>query len=589
MSFAFSKFGRCFSLAMALLLLSSNAVGEAETVRVGVFSFQGDERAESYWVPTFHHLRAVLPQYRFQIIPGDLKKLTAAVADNQLDFIITNPGHYVELEATFGASRIATVQFQSGPDPDSVTGAAVFTSSSRADVATLSDLRGKRLAAAAADSFSFRQAWRELLVIGVDPFSDIGKLVFVGFPAERVIEAVRDGSADVGVVRNCVIEGLIAEGRVKADEFKVISTHLMPALGCKVSTRLYPDWPFIKLSRTSSVLAKKIAQALLSMPPNANHQNWTVPVDYHSVNELYQELKIGPYEDLGRQSLANILWQYRYWLTLLALTFAWWVFHVFRVKHLIRKRTEELLKANNEVRIKKEELEHASRLSLLGEMAASLAHELNQPLAAIANYSRGCERRLEQGGALPEIFHGLQQVTVQAERAGEIIRNMRSFVRKRQPDLRRISPELLVTDALKLFSPLVERNKVRIVFEPSNPLPEVNADKLQLEEVLLNLLQNAVDATEGVLEGVILIQAALINGMVEVSVTDNGAGLNDDAMSRLFETFYTTKPQGLGLGLSLSRNIVESHGGRLWAEKIQGGGASFHLALPLAEEKEKND
>jgi two-component system sensor histidine kinase TtrS len=584
MNFLLVKLARRWILAMALLLLSATAGGATQTVRVGVFSFQGDERAESFWSPTFKHLRAALPKYQFQVVLGDLRQLTAAVAADELDFIITNPGHYIELEAKFGASRIATVEFQGGAEPVNSTGAAVFTAQARTDIANLADLRSKRVATATVESFAFRAVWREMLQIGVDPFSDLAELLLLGLPADRVIDAVRSGSADAGIVRHCVIEGLIAEGRVRADEFKIIAPQSKLTQGCQVSTRLYPDWPFAKLSATSENLAKQLSQALLSMPASATHQSWTVPVDYHSVLELYQELKIGPYEALSQRSIATILWQYRYGLALLMLTFVWWFFHVWRVNHLIRQRTEELLKANNEVRKNKEQLEHASRLSLVGEMAASLAHELNQPLAAITNYSRGCERRLDQGGAQPEIAHGLQQITVQAERAGEIIRNMRSFVRKRQPDLRRIKTRLLIADALNLFSPLLDRHKIDIAFEADSSLPDIYADKLQLEEVLLNLLQNAVDATEGVAEGKVLVRATSANGMVEVSVADNGVGLDDDAMSRLFETFFTTKSLGLGLGLSVSRNIIESHGGRLWAEQMQGGGARFHFTLPVAKE-----
>jgi two-component system sensor histidine kinase TtrS len=552
-------------------------------VRVGVFSFQGAERAESDWASTFKHLRNVLPQYNFQIVPGDLKTLTADVADNRLEFIITNPGHYVELEAKYGAARIATVETQGGLTPSEAVGVVIFTRAARTDIASLHDLRGKRLAAVAAETFGFRQAWREMLKEGVDPFSNLAELSFTDFPVKRVVEAVRAGTADAGVVRTCVIEEMIAKGLVRANEFRVVSARTIPALGCQTSTRLYPDWPFAKLSHTSATLAKQVAQALLSMPVDTNKQDWTVPVDYHSVLELYYDLKIGPYEVLRRHSLASILWGYRYWLALLALTLIWWIIHVVRVGHLIRKRTKELQEANKEARLRREELEHASRLSLVGEMAGSLAHEISQPLAAIANYARGCERRMQQGGDQSEILRGVQQIAVQAERGGEVVRNMRSFVRKRQPSLRRLDPGLLISDTLVLFAPLAERRNVAVVFEPHSSLPAIDVDKLQLEEVLLNLLQNAADAIEGMPEGKVSVRVSSANGVVEIGVADTGPGLGEDAMNRLFETFFTTKPQGLGLGLSLSRSIIESHGGRLWAENIQGGGALFRFTLPVAK------
>lgn len=552
-----------------------------EEVRVGVLSYRGAERAASDWSSTFKHLNAVLPQYNFHVVPGDLDSLTADVANNRLDFIITNPGHYIELEDGYGAARIATVETQGGPAPIAAVGTAVFTRAARTDLASLHDLRGKRVATAAAETYGFRQMWREMLQEGVDPFADLAALSFQGFPVDKVIEAVRRGDADAGVVRACVMEKMIAEGKVNPGEFRFVSAHNEPALGCQVSTRLYPDWPFVKLSHTPATLAKQVAQALLSMPPDANRQDWTVPVDYHSVLELYQDLKIGPYKNLRHRSLAQLLWENRYWLALIALALIWWVIHVLRVEYLVRKRTEELREANKEAHLRREELEHASRLSLVGEMASSLAHEINQPLAAIANYARGCERRIQQGDNMDGVLHGVQQIAVQAERGGEIVRYMRSFVRKSQPDLHRLNPELVINDVLALFAPQAARSGVVVNLVPFVPLPEVDADKLQLEGVLLNLLQNAVDATEGVVQRLVTVRATCANDAVEVAVADNGTGLDDLAKGRLFDTFYTTKPQGLGLGLSLSRSIVEAHGGRLWAENLKEGGAVFRFTLPL--------
>ena len=189
----------------------------------------------------------------------------------------------------------------------------------------------------------------------------------------------------------------------------------------------------------------------------------------------------------------------------------WWVIHVVRVQYLVRKRTDELREANREATMRREELEHASRLSLVGEMAGSLAHEINQPLAAIANYARGCERRIQQGGDMTEVLHGVQQIATQAERGGEIVRYMRSFVRKSQPDLHRLDLGLVINDALALFAPQAGRSGVVVNLVPFDPLPEVDADKLQLEGVLLNLLQNAVDATEGKAQRLVSVCATSAN------------------------------------------------------------------------------
>jgi two-component system, LuxR family, sensor histidine kinase TtrS len=568
--------------ALALLMLGLAPADAKEEVRVGVLSYWGTEHSVAEWKPTFNHLSSVLPQYRFEVIPGDLNTLSVDVANNRLDFLITNPGHYVELEAEHGVARIATVEIQGGPPPVAAVGATLFTLATRSDLNSLTDLHGNRLGAVAADSFVFRQAWLEMQKEGINPFSDMQKPFFPGYPADKVIDAVRSGKVDVGIVRACLIEKMVAEGHVKKGEFRFVSAHILPAFGCQVSTRLYPDWPFVKLPHTSEALAKQVAQALLSMPPGPDHQNWTVPVDYHSVIELYQELKIGPYAVLQRRSLTQILWDNRYSLALLVLALAWWVIHVLRVQYLVNKRTEALREANRRACFHREELEHAARLSLVGEMAGSLAHEINQPLAAIANYARGCERRLQQNDDLAGILHGVQQIAIQAERGGEIVRRMRSFVRKRPPAQRRLDPGSLINATLALFEPA--RSEVVVQIDPFDTLPAVDADQLQIEEVLLNLLQNAVDAVEGMPQRRVSVRAASGNGVVEVTVADTGPGLDELTMSQLFNPFFTTKPQGLGLGLSLSRSIIEAHGGRLWAENLPQGGTQFRFNLPIAKD-----
>jgi two-component system sensor histidine kinase TtrS len=579
--------GRLFPglLFLAALSWSTFAHGaDVREIRVGVLAYRGADRATDSWTGTFTHLNRALPQWHFTMAAGDLAFLDTEAAAGRLDFIITNPGHYVELETAYGASRIATVESIGGPPPAAAVAATVFIRADQAGIKDIADLRGRTLAAVSPETFGFRQAWREMSEQGVDPFADSSKLRFVGFPADNVVEAVRRGDADAGIVRACLIESMAAEGRVQTGEFRVLAAQSLPTPGCQISTRLYPDWPFAKLAGTSDALAKQVAQALLSMPAGADGQSWTVPVDYHSVHDLYRILKLGPYQALARRGLSDLLWQYRHWLALFGLGFLWWVIHVLRVQVLVRRRTEELRAANETARQHREELDHAGRLSLVGEMASGLAHEINQPLAAIANYAKGCLRRLESRGEPEQIVHGLQQIAAQAERGGDIVRRMRDFVRKRPVDIKLVRMEQVIEEAIMLFTPVARRKQVELRLTPCPHLPAVQADPVQMEEVVLNLLQNAVDAVESSDRRQIELSAAAGPAGLTLSVCDSGPGISPASIDHLFEPFFTTKPQGLGLGLSLCRSIVESHGGRLWTENRAEGGAVFHVFLPAAKE-----
>ncbi|MBF0375668.1 MAG: PhnD/SsuA/transferrin family substrate-binding protein, partial [Alphaproteobacteria bacterium] len=526
-----------------------------------------------------------LPDHRFQAVPLDIPNLSKAVEDGRVDFVITNPGHYVELEAAHRATRLATFETVGGPKPSAAIGSAVLVRADRGDIDGLAALAGKRIAGVAPEAFGgFRLAWREMAARGLDPFRD-SRLVFLGFPIERIVEAVAKGEVDAGIVRACLLERMAEEGRVRIEEFRVLDPQPSGALGCRTSTRLYPDWPFAKHAATPDGLAKRVGIALLSMPPTDGHA-WTVPVDYQPVHDLFRELKIGPYEHLTRRTFVEVLRDSWPWLLAAAMAVAWWLAHVVRVEHLVRRRTEELKAAHAAARRQRDEMEHGARLALLGEMASSIAHEINQPLAAIANYASGCQRRLSAGTDPDGVAEGLRSIAGQAERAAGIVQRIRDFVRKRKPEPAVLDLNAVVRESLDLFRAVATRRGVAVEASLAETLPPVLADRIQVEQVLLNLLQNAVDAM-GAAERRRLTVAttATANGMVEVAVADTGPGLSPEARNRLFEPFFTTRPDGLGLGLSLSRSIAEAHGGRLRADDAPGGGARFAFTLPIVEDR----
>ncbi len=225
-----------------------------------------------------------------------------------------------------------------------------------------------------------------------------------------------------------------------------------------------------------------------------------------------------------------------------------------------------------------------SRLSAMGSMASTLAHELNQPLAAIANFSAAC-RNMLLGPARPsdeKIVDLLDRTAAQAKRAGEVIRKMRQFTVTGELVLQ---PENL-GDILLSASEMVRERRdcagVRIVCEPDPALPRVMADRLQLEQVLNNLIANGAQATAGCAVREVLVTAGCDGDCVVVSVADSGVGIPDDVRENLFEPFRTTKEKGLGLGLPICRTIVEAHGGKLWAQANAPQGTIFHFTLTRA-------
>jgi two-component system, LuxR family, sensor histidine kinase TtrS len=566
---------------MALALGAAPLRAQPKTeITVGALAYLGADDAASAWAPTLAQLNAALPAYHFTLVAGSQAFLTAAVAAHRLDFLITSPGHFLELKVDYSASAIATEQDLDGLPSSESLGAAIVVLDSRRELQRLDDLRGRRIAAVAPDAFGFRAATREFLDRGLDP-PEVSP-VFTGFPADSVLAVLRAGGADAGVVRSCVLEKTIAANRAGAGEFRVIGART--AGKCQASTRLYPGWAFVKVAQTPKPLADAVARELLAMQPGAGEKVWNAPDDYLSVQDLYRSLQVGPYAPFTRLSMAEFLWRYRWAAAALALAALWWVAHVIRVSQQVRRRTRELEEAYELARLKDVQMEHAMRLSLMGEMASSLAHEINQPLAAILSYARGCERRLDRGEDAQNLREAIGRIAVQAERAGDIVRRMRDFVRKNPARQTPLEPASAFREALALFEPTASARNFVVEADIPQELPSVRADRVQLEEVILNLLQNALEAVADRPDGKIHFSAAQEGATIVAAVSDNGPGLSPEAREKLFEPFFTQKPGGLGLGLSLSRSIVEAHGGRLSADE-DGLGATFRFYLPILDER----
>ena len=228
------------------------------------------------------------------------------------------------------------------------------------------------------------------------------------------------------------------------------------------------------------------------------------------------------------------------------------------------------------------ELMHISRLTALGEMASTLAHELNQPLSAIANYLKGGRRLLENAEPnIPRAAEAMDKAADQALRAGNIIRRLRDFVSRGESDREVASLSKLVEEASALALIGAKEYGVRVSYHFDPHADLVLADKVQIQQVILNLIRNAIDAmmTSPRRALTITTDASDGEGLARVSVADTGPGLSPEVSERLFQPFVTTKPEGMGVGLSISRTIVEAHGGRIWVEPNVDSGATFHFTL----------
>jgi PAS domain S-box-containing protein len=254
------------------------------------------------------------------------------------------------------------------------------------------------------------------------------------------------------------------------------------------------------------------------------------------------------------------------------------------------KDITELRRAEEQASRHQAELAHLLRLHTVGEMAASLAHEINQPLGAIANYAQGSRMRLDAGTiSAQELSHAMAEIAREALRAGEITRWVRALIRKDEPRRETADMNQIILAALAIVASSAHDRGVSLRFRPCDHLPPVEVDRIQIEQVILNLLLNALDAVEAGAEGRVEVRAVASGDHgVEVAVCDSGAGLQEEMLERVFEPFFTTKPNGLGMGLAISRAIIEGHDGRLSAAHNPSGGMVFSFVLPAPDNGDRH-
>ena len=716
------------ALTLICIAVGAGVVRAAESdVTIGVLAFRDGENTINRWSPTAEYLHQQIPQHKFVIVTLDQEGMRRAIERKQLSFILTNPGNYVELEASHGVSRLATLKNQWRGQTYAHFGAVILARADRTDIVQLSDLKGKSFMAVDRDAFgAFQIAWRELKEHGIDPFRDFSRLVFTGFPQDDVVYAVRDGKVDAGTVSTHCLERLAEDGKINLEDFRIVHPHATPDFPLPISTPLYPEWAFAKTGPTDSELAQKVAVALLTMSAHhpaaraGHYAGWTVPLDYQPVHQLFQELGIGPYRQSPITRFGVFLIAYRYWFasgTLVLLVMVGVTGYVYGLNRRLKqtnltlereiaehqrveternklastveqtadailitdlqgvieyvnpafeqatgyRRDEALGKKPNLVksgqhdaafyaslwttildgrvfrgvlvnrrkdgalyyeektitplkdaqgrivnfvstgkdvterklaeeraRQQQAQLAHVARISTMGEMASTMAHELNQPLAAIVNYAQGCARRLRERTASPEeLLPALERIVAQGERSGEIIRRMRDFAHKSEPRHKPVDINRVVCEATDLALPEARRKGIALRLDLSGNLPAALADAIQVEQVVLNLVRNAIEAidTAHSPEREVAIRTGVDpHGSVEVAVRDTGPGLPAENAERLFEAFYTTKPEGMGMGLSISRSIVEEHRGQLRALRNPEGGATLCFTLPTTEE-----
>lgn len=549
--------------------------------------------------PTIAAVTAAFPEKRVcveRLSTAELDRLASAGA---LDLFISSSGLYRRF-LNRGLRDIASVMGPHITNPNEAEATAIIARKDRLELSSIESLRGLRLAANMPEGFTgYLAGLREIADAGHDPEGFFSSVEFVGHDQGKVLDEVLAGRADIGFVRACTLEDMIAATPKYRNAFRIIRPRTDAGFGCLHSSALYPSWTAVVTKSMDPADAARAAAAILQMPPTKEGLRWGIATDFSQVDQLYQTLRIGPYAFLRSWSLSRFWDEYKTWIVAALLLIAGLAVHGWRTEALVKKRTAELersMAAERGARQRADELSERmqtlQKAGVIGQISSLIAHELGQPIGAVRLYAHGLLRSIESGADKAAVAKTVERIDRQAARAQTILEHVRSYAKTKGSRRQAVDFAALLAEAVKNFSLTSRGGWAKVTLE-SAPAPLwVRADPLELELAVVNFLKNAAEAARSAPDPRIDVRLESSPGgeALLLTVADNGPALSEEAFERLSAPFDSSKADGLGLGLSICRSIAESHGGAVsFVRQGPLGGLAVELSLPLFSTEDEAD
>ncbi|MBN2807869.1 MAG: PhnD/SsuA/transferrin family substrate-binding protein [Deltaproteobacteria bacterium] len=624
---------------------TAQATGAADraAVKIGILSFQPKPETLQRWQPMADYLNRALAPDRFAILPLKEDELERSISRNELDFVLTNPSHYIYLSHIYKLSApLLTVIRGVGDKFLHSFGGTIFTLASRDDIHDLGNLKNCRIALPFRLAFGACQMQEyELLLADKRPLRD-EQFVFKALPHTNIVQAVREHEADVGFARAGILENMAAQGVIKLAEFKIINPQTPADFPYRLSTRLYPEWPLAALEHISRPEQGRLLATLLLMPDRINQtlpfgiRGFAPPASYQEVENVLRELRAAPF-DVPPEFRWQDLWHLYHWsilgigavffgIILLLIRLSWVKKSLETTGTALKEKSVALEKLTTELesrvleetaKRRKQEavLVQQAKLAAMGEMIGAIAHQWRQPLNALGL----CLQNLLDASAYNELTAEYLEKTSrkamgQINMMSRTIDDFRNFFRIEK---RKVSFDTMEVSGrvLALLSPQLENQNIdwRLTCK-THQRSFTSIEKIALcaekkvtgygnefEHVILNLISNAKEAIlakrmlkqaqdSAPEKGHIEIIFSRENEWLLIEVKDNGIGIDRNLRERIFEPYFTTckTHQGTGLGLYISKVIIEEHMHgtltlKMPEEEPEDGGACFTIKLPYQE------
>ncbi len=541
-------------ILLFLILTSLTSPLLAADWTIGILALRGETATRTHWQSLVDSLNHAVPDANFRLLPLDLDGMREAVNQGTIQFVLTNPGQFVQLNSHYHLRWLSSLRSGQGDALESMATGSTILVRDGSGITHPQDLAGKTLGAVDTQAFGgYLLGYRALRDAGLQV--DESKVRFVGFPADALLYLLREDAIQAAIVPACLLESMDSEGLIDKSQFHVLLQQ-NTAFHCLTSTPLYPDWSFAALPGVDDRVADAVTRALLSSP------RWGAPTSTSDTEALLRELNRHPEQQRIGQTVIDWMRQHRLAIGLGLLLVALFIANYGWVMVLVNRRGKALEQAHNQLRAQQQALEQARQMNMLGEMASGFAHELNQPLAAIRMYAQGGLNHLSAAENHAAVEKALINIESQAERCGLIIRHLREWATPARQNehatesyipcdvagtLKQVLTLLQLDKAAPGLSVCLNSHQSILLFLPP----------VLLEQVLANIILNAVQAGACNL----WIDLHRDEQQYLIALQDDAGGIPAEQISDLFRPFHSGKKTGMGLGLVICQRLLRGvHG-----------------------------
>jgi len=541
-------------ILLFLILTSLTSPLLAADWTIGILALRGETATRTHWQPLVDSLNHAVPDAHFRLLPLDLDGMREAVNQGTIQFVLTNPGQFVQLNSHYHLRWLSSLRSGQGDALESMATGSTILVRDGSGITHPQDLAGKTLGAVDTQAFGgYLLGYRALRDAGLQV--DESKVRFVGFPADALLYLLREDAIQAAIVPACLLESMDSEGLIDKSQFHVLLQQ-NTAFHCLTSTPLYPDWSFAALPGVDDRVADAVTRALLSSP------RWGAPTSTSDTEALLRELNRHPEQQRIGQTVIDWMRQHRLAIGLGLLLAALFIANYGWVMVLVNRRGKALEQAHNQLRAQQQALEQARQMNMLGEMTSGFAHELNQPLAAIRMYAQGGLNHLSAAENHAAVEKALINIESQAERCGLIIRHLREWATPARQNEHATESYIPcdVAGTLKQVLTLLQLDKAApglSVCLNSHQSIMLFLPPVLLEQVLANIILNAVQAGACNL----WIDLHRDEQQYLIALQDDAGGIPAEQISDLFRPFHSGKKTGMGLGLVICQRLLRGvHG-----------------------------